>query len=68
MVKAIDGETRESTDLGPVEINLGTNVTTEVVSTTEAGTTPKPSSTTPSGSAGTVAAETGCGEGTMSWT
>jgi hypothetical protein len=63
---AIDVKTRETTDLGPVHINLEANATTEVAGGAEAGTLPQPSSTAMSGSAGTAAAETGCGEGTIS--
>jgi hypothetical protein len=68
METVVDGGMRESTDLGPVEINPEVNATTEVAGTAEAGTLPQPSSTAPSGSASTVAAETGCDEGTMFWT
>jgi hypothetical protein len=65
---AVDGETRETTDLGPVYINPEANATTEVAGGAEAGTLPQPSSTATSGSAGTAPAEIGCDEGTISWT
>jgi hypothetical protein len=64
---AINGKTRESTDLSPVEINPEANATTEAIGGAEAGTLPQLSSTAPSGSVGTAAAETRCGEGTISW-
>jgi hypothetical protein len=65
---AVDGETRETTDLGPIYMNTEANATTEAAGGAEAGTLPQPSSTATSGSAGTAAAEAGCGEGTISWT
>jgi hypothetical protein len=65
---AVDGETRETTDLGPVYNNPEANATTKATGGVEAETLPQPSSTVTSGSAGTAAAETGCGEGTISWT
>jgi hypothetical protein len=64
----VDYETRESTDLGPVEINPEANATIEAAGATEVGTFLQPSSTVPSESTGTEAAKTGYGEGTMSWT
>jgi hypothetical protein len=63
---AVDGETRESTDLGLVEINPDPNATIEAAGEVEAGTLPQPSSTAPSENVGTVVAKTWCGEGTMS--
>jgi hypothetical protein len=65
---AVDGETRETTDLGFVHINTEANATTEAAGGVEAGTLPQPSSTVPSGSTGIAAAKTGYGEGTISWT
>jgi hypothetical protein len=44
---AVDGETRESIDLGPIEINPEANMSTEVA---DAGTLPEPSPTAPYGS------------------
>jgi hypothetical protein len=65
---AVDGETRETTDLGFVHINTEANATTEAAGGVEAGTLPQPSSTTMTGSARTASAKTGCGGGTISWT
>lgn len=64
----VDGKTRESMGLGPIEFNAEANASTEAASAAEAATLPQPSSTTPFGNAGIAPAETGCGEGTMSWT
>ena len=68
MEMVVNGKTRESTDLGPIEINPKVNTTAEVAGTVEAGILPQPSSTTLFGSIDTAAAETRCGKGTISWT
>jgi hypothetical protein len=64
----VDGETRESTDLGLVEINPEANATIEAASAAKVGTLLQPSSTASSRNTGRTAAKTGYGEGTMSWT
>jgi hypothetical protein len=65
---AVDGETREIMNLGPVEINPEANATCEAAGATDVGTLPQPSSTVPSTSASTAVGKTGFGKGTLSWT
>ena len=61
----VDGKTRESTGLGPVEFNSKANASTKAAGAIEATTFPQPSSTTLSESTGTTPGETGCSEGTI---